>query len=75
MDLAEFGGIGAFNFKGKNNSNKKYVWTHPSIKEMECYGTKRINLFEELFKIEGTVLMYYRADENTVDNGMLILKP
>jgi len=74
MDLAEFGGIGAFNFKGHNNKRNEYAWTHPSIKEMENYGPKQVNLFEELFRIEGTQLMYYRKDGNTYDKGKLILK-
>ncbi len=74
MDLAEFGGIGAFNFRGANAICNKHAWSHPSIKEMENYGPKRINLFEELFKIEGTVLMYYRDDANTINKGKIILK-
>jgi hypothetical protein len=74
MDLAEFGSVGVFNFKGSNTTTNKYGWTHPTIKEMENYGPKHINLFNELFKIDGTVLMYYREDGNNVDKGKIILK-
>ena len=41
---------------------------------MEKYGPKRINIFNELFKIDGTVLMYYRDDDNRYDKGKIILK-
>ena len=74
MDLAEFGSVGVFNFNGKNTTGNKYGWTHPTIGEMEKYGPKSVNLFEELFKTEGTELMYHRKDGNTHEKGALILQ-
>jgi len=74
MNLAEYGGVGFFNFKGKNNTKHKYGWTYPTIAELEQYGPKRINLFSELFKIEGSHLMYYKDDENSYKKGIIYLK-
>jgi hypothetical protein len=73
MDLAEFGGLGFFNFKSNKSFSAK-IWEHPSIETLEQYGPKRVNLFQELFKIHGTELMYYRDNENSVDKGKIHLK-
>ncbi len=74
MNLAEFGGVGLFNFKGVINNRNKHAWSRPTIKEMESYGSKNVNLFKELFKIEGSSLMYYRDHENTFNKGRIFLK-
>jgi len=76
IDLAEFGGIGLFNFKGKEKltGNNKYEWAHPTMKEMENFGPKRVNLFDKLFKIDGTQLMYYQNDGNDYKKGTISLK-
>ena len=41
-----------------------------------CIGTynTRVDLLEELFKIEGSHLMYYKGDENTYNKGIIYLK-
>jgi hypothetical protein len=74
MNLAKYDGIGFFNFKGNTNSEIKNSWSHPTVKELEYYGPKKINLFQDLFKIEGSQLMYYRDENNTVDKGIIHLK-
>ena len=74
INIAEFGGVGFFNFKSTNNTSNKYSWIHPTINELKKYGPKRINLLEELFKIEGSHLMYYKGDENTYNKGIIYLK-
>jgi hypothetical protein len=73
MDLAYYAGVGFFYFKGKNIRNKN-SWGYPIIKELEQYGPKRINLLEDLFKIDGSHLMFYRDDENTHNKGTIHLK-
>ncbi|GAG83372.1 unnamed protein product, partial [marine sediment metagenome] len=74
MDISKYDGVGFFNFKGKNNSNIENSWSHPTIEEMEKYGPKKVNLLQELFKIKGSHLMYYRDENNTVDKGIIHLK-
>ena len=71
-DLAEFTGVGLFNFKSQNSNNR--VWRRPSNKELENYGPKKVNLFSELFKIEGSELMYYRGEKNTLKSGTIQLR-
>ena len=73
MNLACFGSVGFFNFRSKNNS-QELSWKHPTLKELETYGPKKINLFHKLFKIKGTRLMYYRDDNNTYKRGKIYLK-
>ncbi len=72
-NIAEFGGIGFFNFKSYSNSNNNQ-WIRPSLKELRDYGPKNVNLLEKLFKIKGVRLMYYRDDENTYQKGKIHLK-
>ena len=72
INIAEFSGIGMFNFKSNVNQNQ-YCWDHPSNSELRCYGPKGINLFEKLFQIEGVKLMYHRSDGNTYKNGSIQL--
>ena len=72
LNIAEFSGIGMFNFKSSLNQNQ-YQWDHPSNSEMRNYGPKGINLFEKLFQIEGVKLMYHRNDGNTYKNGSIQL--
>ncbi len=74
MDISKYDGVGFFNFKGKNNTTIENSWAHPTIEEMENYGPKKINLLQELFKIKGSHLMYYRDENNTVDKGIIHLK-
>ena len=72
VNVAEFSGIGMFNFKSSTNRNQ-YRWDHPSNSELRRYGPKGINLFEKLFQIEGVKLMYHRNDGNTHKNGSIQL--
>ncbi|MFW9968555.1 MAG: alkaline phosphatase family protein [Candidatus Odinarchaeota archaeon] len=74
MDLAYYAGVGFFYFKGINKSNNVYSWSSPSIKELENYGPKRINLLKKLFNIHGSLLMYYRDENNTFKKGRVHLK-
>jgi hypothetical protein len=74
MNLAKYDGVGFFYFKGKNSTRFKHHWSHPTIKEMENFGPKNINLFQELFKIEGSHLMYYGDENNTLERGIIHLK-
>ncbi|TFF87097.1 MAG: hypothetical protein EU550_04010, partial [Promethearchaeota archaeon] len=74
MDLAEFGGVGFFNFKGNTSSTQKTLWNHPTIKELKNYGPKKVNLLKQLFKIEGTTLMYYPKRTNSSHKGEVLLK-
>jgi len=74
INIAEFGGVGLIYFKGSEKTGNKYGWSRPTIKDLENYGPKRVNLLESLFKIEGSHLLYYREDENRYDNGIIHLK-
>ena len=73
INIAEFGGLGFFNFKAKVNSNA-YIWNHPSLEELKRYGPKKANLLEELFNIDGVRLMYYRESGNTYNKGKIHLQ-
>lgn len=72
LDVAEFTGVGLFNFKSPISNNRG--WYHPSNKELENFGPKKVNLFSELFKIEGSELMYYRGEKNTLKSGTIQLR-
>jgi len=72
MDIAEFTGIGMFNFKSSDNQNQ-YRWDHPSNSELRKYGPKGVNVFDKLLQIEGVKLMYHRSDGNTYKNGRIQL--
>ncbi|MBD3214739.1 MAG: hypothetical protein GF311_19160 [Candidatus Lokiarchaeota archaeon] len=74
VNLAEFGGLGFFNFNGTIGNRSKNQWGYPSIKELASYGPKEINLLDGLFKIKGTRLMYYRNNHNSYDKGEIFLK-
>ncbi len=74
MNISKYDGVGFFNFKGKNSFNMENGWSHPKIEEMESFGPKKVNLLEELFKIKGSHLMYYRNENNTVKKGIIHLK-
>lgn len=74
INVAEFGGVGFFNFKGNTSSSSNNIWPHPSIKELKQYGPKNVNLLKELFKIEGTRLMYYPKKSNSIERGQILLK-
>jgi len=66
FDVA-YGSVGQFYFLGKDNISR------PTIREMENYGDKKINLFDVLMKIEGTKFLYYRDDNNTFDKGTIYI--
>ena len=74
LDLAEFGSVGFFNFKGSHGKSIDKKWAFPTLKELQNFGPRRINLLERLFKIDGTVLMYYRDEDNTNKKGIIHLK-
>lgn len=74
MNISKYDGVGFFNFKGINNSKIKNSWLHPTLKEMERYGPKKLNLSQELFKIEGSHLMYYRDGNGKSNRGIIHLK-
>ena len=74
MNLAYYASVGFFYFKGMNNSKIKNSWNRPTLKELENYGPKRINLLEKLFRINGSHLMYYRENGNTSNKGIIHLK-
>jgi hypothetical protein len=74
MNLAKYDGIGFFNFKGNTDSVVKNSWSRPTIKELENYGPKKINLLQDLFKIDGSHLMYFRDENNTVNKGIIYLR-
>ncbi|MCK4380798.1 MAG: hypothetical protein KAW51_06620, partial [Candidatus Lokiarchaeota archaeon] len=74
MNLAYYASVGFFYFKGMNNSNFKNSWNRPTLKELENYGPKRINLLEKFFRINGSHLMYYRENGNTSNKGIIHLK-
>ena len=72
VNIAEFAGIGMFNFKSNLNQNQ-YRWEHPSNSELSKYGPKGVNLFDKLFRLNGVKLMYHRNDENTYKEGSIQL--
>ncbi len=74
INIAKYDGIGFFNFKGINKSDTKYSWVRPELSQLKKYGPKKLNLLKELFKIEGSHLMYYRDDDNTYNKGIIHLK-
>ncbi|MFX0000175.1 MAG: alkaline phosphatase family protein [Candidatus Hodarchaeota archaeon] len=74
MDLAYYAGVGFFYFKGIDNINYNNGWGHPTLKELEHYGPKRINLLRDLFKINGSRLMFYKDDNNKHNKGIIHLK-
>ncbi len=74
IDIADYDGIGFFNFKGNDETSSKYGWSRPTINKLETYGPNRINLFSELFKIEGSTQMFYRDDSNTRHKGVIHLR-
>ncbi|MFX1456645.1 MAG: alkaline phosphatase family protein [Promethearchaeota archaeon] len=74
MNISKYDGVGFFNFKGNKNSTNINSWYHPTILEMESYGPKNVNLLQELFKIKGSHLMYYRDENNTSNKGIIHLR-
>jgi hypothetical protein len=74
LDLAEFGSVGFFNFKGSCDRFTGTRWSFPTLKELQNFGPRRVNLLKRLFKIKGTVLMYYRDEDNTTKKGIIHLK-
>ena len=72
--ISKYDGVGFFNLKSNRNTRVRNHWLHPTIKEMENYGPKNVNLLQELFKIKGSHLMYYRDENNTFHDGSIHLK-
>jgi hypothetical protein len=72
--IADFGGVGFFYFKGAKILAKQNSWNFPKLKDFKNYGVNHVNLFEELFKIEGVNLMYYKDDNNNHKKGIIHLK-
>lgn len=72
-NVSEFGGIGIFNFKSPNSNNTK-EWKRPSLKELENFGKKKVNLFQRLFEIKDNYLMFYAEDNNTLKKGLIHLR-
>ncbi|MBY9011744.1 MAG: alkaline phosphatase family protein [Candidatus Lokiarchaeota archaeon] len=70
---AYMGGVGFFNFRGKDWFHHP---KHSELKEFVSSGpaSKKLNLFETLWKIPGIKLMYYRDDDNTPDKGIIYLE-
>jgi hypothetical protein len=67
------GSVGFFNFRGDD------WFHHPSQQQLKEFVTsgpssKRLNLFETLWKIPGVKLMYYRDNDNTPDKGVIYLE-
>ncbi|MFW9970801.1 MAG: alkaline phosphatase family protein [Candidatus Odinarchaeota archaeon] len=65
-----FGSVGFFNFPGDS------WYHHPSIKQMQRFkmsgiSNKELDLFNTLWKIPGIKFMYYRADENKPERGII----
>ena len=73
MNIGGFHSVGFFNFKSNSNFEGK-KWTHPTITEMENYGSKQINLLDKLFTLDGIRLMYYCDSENTTRKGKVYLR-
>ena len=74
FNISKYDGVGFFNFKSSNKRLSKKGWDRPTIKELKEYGPKKVNLLQELYKIEGSHLMYYRDEKNTVNKGIIHLK-
>ncbi len=72
-NINEFGGVGFFNFKSQKSGLTKF-WLKPSVGELQHYGSRNIDVFDELFKIKGVKLMYYDFDSNSYKCGSIILK-
>ncbi|MFX1288202.1 MAG: hypothetical protein ACFFFY_06560, partial [Promethearchaeota archaeon] len=70
---ATIGSVGFFNFRGKD-------WHHhPTYNQLKDFvpsslGSKKLNLFETLWKLPGVKLMYYRDDSNTPYKGVIYLE-
>ena len=70
---ATIGGVGFFNFRGKD------WFHHPTFNQLKDFepsgpGGGNLDLFEMLWKIPGVKLMYYRDDDNTPDKGIIYLE-
>jgi len=70
---ATIGGVGFFNFRGKD------WYHHPTFNQLKEFepsgpGGGNLDLFEMLWKIPGVKLMYYRDDDNTPDKGIIYLE-
>jgi hypothetical protein len=74
MDLAYYAGVGFFYFKGRHNSNNENNWARPTLKELQNYGPKKINLLEKLIKINGCRSMFYKDESNTYKKGIIHFK-
>ncbi len=74
INIAKYDGIGFFYFNDINKADSKYSWIRPKLNQLKKFGPKSLNLLRELFKIEGSHLMYYRDDDNTYNKGIIHLR-
>lgn len=74
VNISNFGSVGLFYFKGSEICNNNLGWSVPTLKDLQNYGPKRVNLLEAMFNVDGSELMYYRGEENTHDKGTIHLK-
>ncbi|MHA1756964.1 MAG: alkaline phosphatase family protein [Promethearchaeota archaeon] len=74
VNIAEFGSVGLFYFKGSTQVKDKRGWSIPTLKDLKNYGPKRANLLEVLFKIDGTKLLYIRNDDNNYRRGSIKIR-
>ncbi|TXT61513.1 MAG: Type I phosphodiesterase / nucleotide pyrophosphatase [Promethearchaeota archaeon] len=81
MNISEFASLGFFYFNPKNmnlqNASKikdDNPWFRPSLEFLEAFGTRKINVFNELFRIKSVKLLYYAAETNTPQKGQIFLQ-
>jgi len=74
LNIGEFGGVGFFYLKGNLYREDKNQWGYPTLDELKNFGPKQKNLTNELFKVKGSTLIYYRDNENSTHKGQIFLK-
>ncbi|MFX1236451.1 MAG: alkaline phosphatase family protein [Promethearchaeota archaeon] len=74
VNITEFASVGHFHFKGSRNSDNRKSWPRPTLKELKNFGPKKKDMLEELLRLKGIELMYYREDGNTTEKGTIHLK-
>jgi len=66
---ADFGGVGLFYFKEKDDWRQR-----ASLKTMENYGSKNVNLFKTILNLDGVQQIYYRDEDCKKEKGKICLK-
>ncbi len=74
VNIAEFGGVGFFYFRGKSDIIIDKIWYYPTFSELKEYGSKKIDLTNELFKIDGVELLYSNDNYTTDGKNKVVLK-